>query len=98
MYNATVLLTQAQLSQSDAQSVHRHYEELLSGVRDKATYASRQLTMASMSADQSIRYYNTCIYCHRVCVCMCVCVCVCVRACVRACVCACVVCVCAVYV
>jgi transcriptional regulator NrdR family protein len=46
---------QTQLSQADAQSVHRHYEELLSGVRDKATFASRQLSMASMAADQSIR-------------------------------------------
>ena len=48
-------MMQAQLSHADAQSVHRHYEEVLSGVRDKATYASRQLSMASMAADQSIR-------------------------------------------
>ena len=46
---------QVQFSQADAQSVHRHYEETLSGVRDKATYASRQLSMAAMAADQSIR-------------------------------------------
>jgi transcriptional regulator NrdR family protein len=46
---------QVHLSQADAQSVHRHYEETLSGVRDKATYASRQLSMAAMAADQSIR-------------------------------------------
>ena len=46
---------QVQLSQADAQSVHRHYEELLSGVRDKASFASRQLSVAAMAADQSIR-------------------------------------------
>ena len=57
---------QAQLSQADTQSVHKHYEELLSGVRDKATFSSRQLSMAAMAADQSIRcviyYSSTFIY------------------------------------
>lgn len=47
---------QAQLRQADAQSVHQHYEEVLSGVRAKATYASKQLLMASMAANQSLRY------------------------------------------
>ena len=55
-------LTQTQLSQADAQSVHRHYEEVLSGVRDKATFASRQLSMASMAADQSIRLVSALMY------------------------------------
>lgn len=50
------LFPQAQLRQADAQSVHQHYEEVLSGVRAKATYASRQLSMASMAANQSLRY------------------------------------------
>ena len=57
-----VVYIQVMLSQADAQSVHRHYEETLSGVRDKATYASRQLSMAAMAADQSIRYIDHLFY------------------------------------
>ena len=55
MCSLSLTVAQVQLSQADAQSVHRRYEETLSGVRDKATYASRQLSMAAMAADQSIK-------------------------------------------
>ena len=48
-------LFQSRLAQSTPESVHQHYEEMLSGVREKANYSSQQLVLAAQMADQSIR-------------------------------------------
>lgn len=53
-----MILFQVKLKQSNLQSVHQQYEEILRGVREKANYASQQLVSASHKADQSIKWVN----------------------------------------
>ena len=51
-----LLILKAQLTKSNPQSVHQHYEEILQGVREKTGFASQQLMATAQKADQSIRY------------------------------------------
>ncbi len=50
-----LFVSQTQLTQASPQSVHQHYEEILRGVREKATFASQNLSAAAAKADHSIR-------------------------------------------